>query len=36
MLRDGRIAVREQGLADELIAAGGAFAELFGEEALAA
>ena len=34
VLRDGRIV--EQGLPDELIAAGGAFAALFGEEALAA
>ncbi len=34
VLRDGRIV--EQGLPDQLIAAGGAFAELFGEEALAA
>jgi ABC-type multidrug transport system fused ATPase/permease subunit len=34
VLRDGRIV--EQGLPDELIAAGGPFAELFGEEALAA
>ena len=34
VLRDGRIV--EQGVPDELIAAGGAFAELFGEEALAA
>jgi ABC-type multidrug transport system fused ATPase/permease subunit len=34
VLRDGRIV--EQGLPDELIAAGGPFAQLFGEEALAA
>ena len=34
VLRDGRIV--EQGLPDELIAAGGPFAALFGEEALAA
>jgi ABC-type multidrug transport system fused ATPase/permease subunit len=34
VLRDGLIV--EQGLPDELIAAGGPFAELFGEEALAA
>jgi ABC-type multidrug transport system fused ATPase/permease subunit len=34
VLRDGRIV--EQGFPDELIAAGGPFAELFGEEALAA
>ncbi|HWO81507.1 ABC transporter ATP-binding protein [Gaiella sp.] len=34
VLRDGRIV--EQGLPDELITAGGPFAQLFGEEALAA
>jgi ABC-type multidrug transport system fused ATPase/permease subunit len=34
VLREGRIV--EQGLPDELIAAGGPFAQLFGEEALAA
>jgi ABC-type multidrug transport system fused ATPase/permease subunit len=34
VLRDGPIV--EQGLPDELITAGGPFAQLFGEEALAA
>ena len=34
VLRDGKIV--EQGLPDDLIRAGGPFAELFGEEALAA
>jgi ATP-binding cassette subfamily B protein len=34
VLRDGRIV--ESGLPEDLIRAGGAFAELFGDEALAA